>query len=177
VVIYDASGGLWAARLFYGHEYYGHENVHLLDGGFPNWVKEGRPVSDIQPAVSKGTFRYSINRDLVADFRYIERNLENSRMQVIDTRSAAEYAGFNIRARRSGHIPGAIHIDWRLNLDDSQRFLSTQELVEMYDSADIDKSKTQVTHCQTGVRGAHTYFVLRHLGYEDVKLFDESWIV
>ena len=177
VVIYDAIGGLWASRLFWGLEYYGHENIHILDGGFPNWVAEERPVSSSRPDVSTGTFKYKIRPELVADYEYIEDNLDNSLIQIIDTRSAAEYAGTDVRAERGGHIPGAINIDWDLNLDESRRFLTTQELIEMYDSKDIDKGKTQITHCQTGVRGAHTYFVLRHLGYENVKLFDESWVV
>ena len=177
VVIYDAIGGLWASRLFWGLEYYGHERVHLLDGGFPNWVAEERPVSNVSPDVAGGTFQYIIRDELVADYEYIEANLNTGAIQIIDTRSAAEYAGTDLRAERGGHIPGAINIDWGLNLDESRRFLTVQELAEMYDSSDIDKDKTQITHCQTGVRGAHTYFVLRHLGYENVKLFDESWVV
>ena len=54
-------------------------------------------------------------------------------------------------------------------------FLPADELGEMYDSQDVSKDKSVVTLCQTGVRGAHTYFVLRLLGYDDVKLYDGSW--
>ena len=149
----------------------------MLDGGIPNWVADGRPVNNNEPDVVKGTFKYKIRPELVADYEYIEENLDTSQIQIIDTRSLAEYTGADVRAERGGHIPGAINIEWSLNIDESQQFLSIQELVEMYDSEDIDKNKTQITHCQTGVRGAHTYFVLRHLGYKDVKLFDESWVV
>ena len=177
VVIYDAIGGLWASRLFWGLEAYGHNKVHLLDGGFPNWVAEGRRVSDEEPLVAGGTFRPNIREELVADYEYIEANLDTTDMQVIDTRSLGEYSGEDVRAERGGHIPGAINIEWRLNIDESQKFLSVQELSEVYDSEDVDKSKTQITLCQTGVRGAHTYFVLRYLGYDDVRLFDGSWLV
>ena len=59
--------------------------------------------------------------------------------------------------------------------DDSKTFLSEKELAELYDSMKILKSKTIVTHCQTGVRGAHTYFVLRLLGYPKVRVYDGSW--
>ena len=177
VVIYDAIGGLWASRLFWGLEFYGHDKVHLLDGGFPNRVAEGRPVSKVEPAVIPGTFTHNIREELVAEYEYIEANLDTNDIQIIDTRSLAELAGEDVQAERGGHIPGAINLEWRLNIDENQKFLSVQELAELYDSEDIDKSKTQITHCQTGVRGAHTYFVLRLLGYENVKLFDESWLV
>jgi thiosulfate/3-mercaptopyruvate sulfurtransferase len=39
----------------------------------------------------------------------------------------------------------------------------------------VTKEKEAVTHCQTGVRAAHTYFVLRMLGYERVRMYDGSW--
>ena len=29
--------------------------------------------------------------------------------------------------------------------------------------------------CQTGVRGAHTYVVLRVLGYNEAQVYDGSW--
>ena len=177
VIVYDSSGGLWASRLFWALEYFGHEDVHILDGGFPNWVRAGRPVSTTRPEPAKGLFRYTIRPELLADSMYVKRNLDNDQVQVIDTRSAAEYAGIDIRTRRAGHLPGAVHIEWKQNLGKSNRFLSMLELEETYDSENIDKSKTQVTYCLAGVRAAHTYFVLRSLGYENVKLFDESWIV
>ena len=50
---------------------------------------------------------------------------------------------------RRGHIPDAVHLD----------------------AAD----KTVVTYCQTHHRGAHSYFVLRLLGYPRVVGYDRSW--
>ncbi len=98
-------------------------------------------------------------------------------MQIIDTRSPREYAGEDVRAARGGHIPGAVNINWISNLkgDDSKTFALEGQLVELYDSQKISKDKIIVTHCQTGVRGAHTYFVLKLLGYPKVGVYDGSW--
>jgi len=177
VVIYDASRGLWATRLFWALEFFGHRNVHVLNGGYPLWEEQGRAVSTEVPSAKAGDFAYELQWEKIADTDHILSNLDNEGIQVIDTRSVGEYEGTDIRAERGGHIPDAINIDWILNLDEQGVFLSEQELAEMYDSEYVSKDKTQVTHCQTGVRGAHTYFVLRHLGYEDVRLYDESWVV
>jgi thiosulfate/3-mercaptopyruvate sulfurtransferase len=177
VVIYDAIGGLWASRLFWGLEFFGHKDVHILNGGYPAWEADGRPVSTETPSVKAGVFKHELQWDTVANTEYILSNIANEDVQVIDTRSVGEYEGTDVRADRGGHIPNAINLDWALNLDENRVFLSLQELVELYDTADVSKDKTQVTHCQTGVRGAHTYFVLRYLGYEDVRLYDESWVV
>jgi thiosulfate/3-mercaptopyruvate sulfurtransferase len=177
VIIYDSVGGLWASRLFWGLEYFGHERVHVLDGGLPAWEASGRTLSTETPLVEVAEFEVTLRPQIVADSAFILDNLEGTDVQVIDARSPAEYLGSDVRAERGGHIPGAINIDWSLNLDDNRSFLSLQELGEFYDSNEVDKGKTQVAHCQTGVRGAHTYFVLRYLGYENVRLYDESWVV
>ncbi len=114
--------------------------------------------------------------ELVATQSWIEKNLGNPDLQIIDTRSLKEYTGEDARSDRGGHIPGAININWVLNISgEDQTFLSEQELAELYDYKGVQKNKTAVTLCQTGVRGAHTYFVLRLLGYPRVRLYDGSW--
>src|SRR5687767_14996265 len=39
VIVYDERGGIYAARLWWILEYYGHSNTALLDGGWPKWTK------------------------------------------------------------------------------------------------------------------------------------------
>src|SRR4051795_2864494 len=45
VVLYDEQSGMRAARAFWFLEYFGHERVQMLDGGFGAWVGEGLPVT------------------------------------------------------------------------------------------------------------------------------------
>jgi thiosulfate/3-mercaptopyruvate sulfurtransferase len=177
VVIYDSIGGLWASRLFWALEYLGHQDVHLLNGGWNKWVQEGRRVQRYTPSVQRGNFTAQIRPDRLATKEWILQNLDNPDVQIVDTRSPAEYTGEDVRAAQGGHIPGAVNIDWVLNLtgDDQNTFLFQEELAEMYDSQDVTRDKVAVTHCQTGVRGAHTYFVLRLLGYPEVRVYDGSW--
>ncbi|MBI2460686.1 MAG: hypothetical protein HYV61_04105, partial [Candidatus Rokubacteria bacterium] len=49
VVAYDDAGGLFAARLFYVLEFYGHDRVRVLNGGLTKWVGEGRPLTGNVP--------------------------------------------------------------------------------------------------------------------------------
>ncbi|MBT3275459.1 MAG: sulfurtransferase, partial [Spirochaetales bacterium] len=129
------------------------------------------------PEVKPGKFKYRLRPELLADTEYILTNLDSTSVQVVDTRSADEYAGVDVRADRGGHIPGAVNVDWVKTVDSNSTFLPVGELAELYDYSGLDPNKTQITHCQTGVRGAHTYFVLRYMGFKDVKLYDESWVV
>ncbi len=42
--------------------------------------------------------------------------------------------------------------------------------------AGITPDKEIVTYCRSGVRAAHTYWVLRHLGFPRVRNYDGSWL-
>jgi len=176
VVIYDAGNGLWATRLFWTLELLGHEHVAVLNGGVEKWTADGHALSDTTPAVVAGGFEPDFQAHLVSTGEEIQANLED--LVVVDARSVGEYEGTDVRAARGGHIPGAVNVDWVLNNTNAgvNTFLPLDELAEFYEAELEGRNGRIVTHCQTGVRGAHTYFVLRLLGYEDVALYDASWV-
>jgi thiosulfate/3-mercaptopyruvate sulfurtransferase len=177
VAIYDGGNGLWASRLFFALEYLGHKNVHILNGGWEKWKTEGRAVQKDTPVIRQGNFTARVQSDLLASKEWILENLHDPDVLIIDTRSKKEYDGEDARAARGGHIPGAVNINWvsNLNRDGSQTFLSNAGLAKIYDSRTVPQDKIIVTLCQTGVRGAHTYFVLKRLGYQKVRIYDGSW--
>ena len=57
----------------------------------------------------------------------------------------------------------------------TKSFFRPKDLRAMYEEAGIMADKEIVTHCQTGIRAAHSYFTLRLLGYPKVRLYDGSW--
>ena len=178
VVVYDDSGGLWASRLFWTLEYIGHRKTALLDSGLSKWIGEGRAVQTKEATNPKAFFQVQIQEDKLADKDWLLENLENPRLKVVDSRSPAEYKGEDRRAARGGHIPGASNIDWvgNLNPEEERIFLPVEELESLYEQGEVTRDREIVTHCQTGIRAAHTYFALRLLGYEDVRLYDGSWV-
>ena len=177
VIIYDSNSGLWASRLFWALEYLGHQDVHILNGGWNKWEKEKGAAQRVSYMPPRGKFIPHVQYDLLTTDDWILENLSNPGVQIIDTRSPKEYAGEDVRAKRGGHIPRAININWISNLksDGSKTFAREENLVELYDSQKISKDNIIVTLCQTGVRGTHTYFVLKLLGYPRVRVYDGSW--
>jgi len=175
VVAYDDSGGLHAARLFFTLEALGHRRVSLLDGGIHAWRRAGLPVSRDVPSVTPTTYRPRPRPEVVADEKWILQRLEDPNVVLLDTRSPAEYQGKDVRARRGGHIPGAVNVEWSDNLRRDGRFKSIDELRAMYAGRGVTPDKTVVTYCQTHHRAAHTYFVLRLLGYPSLAGYDRSW--
>ncbi|MER3407984.1 MAG: sulfurtransferase, partial [Nitrososphaera sp.] len=93
---------------------------------------------------------------------------------ILDARSKEEYEGTAARAFHTGHIPGAINIDWRDNLaKDALSFKSRQDLESVY--AGIPKDVEVITYCQRGYRAANSFVALKMLGYMNVKMYLGSW--
>jgi thiosulfate/3-mercaptopyruvate sulfurtransferase len=174
VVIYDADTGIDAARLFWTLEYYGHQHVHLLDGGWGAWQRAGKETSTEPSAVAPKTFVAQPRPELIADATWMLAHLDDESLTIVDARSVEEYRGEDVRALRGGHIPGAILVDWRTTLNDDGSFKDVAALEALYQSAGLEPGQEVVTYCQTGHRAAHDVFTLRLLGYT-VRLYDGSW--
>jgi thiosulfate/3-mercaptopyruvate sulfurtransferase len=175
VVAYDDQGGLNASRLFFTLDYVGHGKMALLNGGLTKWVAEGRALSKEAPQVATTVYRIHPDTPRVASARWIVANLGKPNLSLVDSRSPKEFRGEDVRAKRGGHIPGAANIEWTQNLTADKTFKPADELLNLYEKAGVTKNKTTVTYCQTMHRATVSYFVLRLLGYPDVRGYDRSW--
>lgn len=177
VVAYDDAGGLHASRLFFTLEVLGHSRVAILDGGRQRWRAAGGPWTTAVPrvAVPVEATAPRLVADLVRSAEQVRDRLGDPEVVLVDARSREEYAGRDVRARRGGHIPGAVNIDWRRHLRPDGTFRPLDELRRLYVSHGITPDREVVTYCQTHHRAAHTYFVLRLLGYPRLAAYDRSW--
>ena len=180
VVVYDDGAGTLAARVFYVLEAHGLiDRVKLLNGGYTAWVAAGKPVSADTPEIVPGSASAALDSARVVAKGELQAGLE--RMTVLDVRTLAEYAGDDLRSnRKGGHIRGAVHKEWKEALApiDGQgvvRFKPYDALKREYEAAGVFADRTIVPYCQGNQRGAHTYFVLRLLGYPDVRPYEGSW--
>jgi len=175
VVLYDEQSGMRAARGFWFLEYFGHGHVQMLDGGFNAWVREGLPVSRDAQAPPKSTWTGTPQPERLATWRDVKDRLGRGDVVILDTRSDGEYFATNVRAKRGGAIPGAVHLEWTNNLTPEGEFKTAVELRNMYESVGVTPDKEVITYCQGGYRAAHTYVALRLLGYPHVRNYTGSW--
>ena len=176
VVIYDDSGGLDAARLFFTLDVYGARHVAILDGGSARWKAAGGAwTADVPRVTEPAGAPLTLDASRVADAEWIKSHLGSKDVALVDARSPGEYTAKDVRARRGGHIPGAVNIEWSRHLRSDGTFKPVEELREMYAAEGITPDKTVVTYCQTQHRASHSYFVLRLLGYPKVAGYDRSW--
>src|SRR6478672_308926 len=67
VVIYDDVAGMRSARLFWFLEFFGHDDVHVLNGGFAAWQAAGLPITHEAVVVPEpGNFKMKPRRELLA---------------------------------------------------------------------------------------------------------------
>jgi len=177
VIVYDDIGGQSAARLWFVLDYYGHTACSLVNGGWRKWAAEGRPVSRDVPRVPKAEFHVRTNAPTLCTAPELASKLRGESVIILDARSPEEYRGERVLGARGGHIPGALNVEWRVNLTDGDVpvFKSAAELRRLYESLGITKDKEIITYCHGGGRAAHTLFVLRLLGYTKSRNYYGSW--
>lgn len=182
ILLYDEGNALNAARVFYALEYYGHnDKVKILNGGYAAWSSAGKEVStDAPQAPAKGNFTAKPNDKLVTTKEQIKQ-LDKQQCLLLDVRSAKEYTGDDLRGnQKGGHIADAVNKEWSDAVDANTadgvpKFKSYADLKAAFDKIGIVDGKTVIPYCQTNVRGAHTYFTLRLLGYSDIRPYEGSW--
>lgn len=177
VVIYDDEGGLIASRLFLILEYLGHDGVHVLNGGVQAWAASGGPLTKDLPGHPSVAYRAKPRPDFIATKAEVLAGLSKPDRVLVDTRSAPEFQGKDVRAARGGHIPGARHVEWteELRQEPVPVWKSARELEGLFAAAGATPEKEIVTYCQTHSRAAHTYFTLRLMGYPRLKAYLGSW--
>jgi len=177
VLAYDDEGGGKACRFLWTLELAGHTKVSLLDGGIFAWVKNAFPCSQEVKEPVKRDFNLKPNPTVMADLNFIQANLNNEQIQLLDSRSLAEYRGTKAFALKGGHIPGAIHYEWTdaMNRNNNLCVLPINEIEQKLKDLGFSKDKTIVTYCHSHHRSSYTYYVLKLAGFTDIKGYAGSW--
>lgn len=175
VVIYDDVAGMRSARLLWFLEFFGHDDVHILNGGFNAWTAAGFPTTHEASIPTTGNFKSKQRLELLATAEDVLGRLDSKDSIIVDTRSDGEYLGTVVRSARGGAIPGAVHLEWTRNLDEKGFFKPAEELTRMYAEHGIRPDLEVIPYCQGGYRAAHTYLALRLIGYSRVRNYLGSW--
>jgi len=179
IVVYDGSGLFSAARVWWMFRVFGHDDVAVLNGGFPKWRQEGRPVESGMPSPQTRHFTARMNHFLVRDLDQMRANLRTKDEQVVDARSASRFAGREAEPRagvRPGHIPGSRNVPYASLLNPAtQTVLPADKLAAVFADAGTDISKPIVATCGSGVTASVLALGLFLLGRNDVAVYDGSW--
>ncbi len=176
LVLYDDSLGLYAARTWWSLRVYGFESARILDGGFPAWVAEQRPLSTGVLPHPEVPFSPRLNPRIRLTTTDVRSLLGSPDAQIIDGRAVPEYRGHEGNARRLGHIPGAVNVPiGALHEAGTQRLLGAEAIRSILARATVARGRRLVCYDGSGVGAAKLAFVLTLMGYDDVAVYDGSW--
>lgn len=178
VVLYDRRNNLQAARVYWVLKYYQHADVRIYNGGTPKWTEDGQVMSTVMVEYEPSDYQAGPpDPEIRTTWQYVVDHTDDPATLFCDTRSPEEYLGRDVRAERGGRIPGSINVEWTAAVNANGTFKSSEELAALYGGAGFTPDKQIITYCQSGVRGAHTWFVLSELlGYPSVRNYDGSWV-
>lgn len=95
-------------------------------------------------------------------------------MQFVDVRPPEQYNSKDHNGK--GHIPGAINIHYANLMDNIGNMKSTDEIKSLVTSAGLDPNKETITYCHAGVSACVGFTALKEAGFENVRLYDGSWL-
>lgn len=174
VVIYDQQNDMFAARLWWLLQYAGHQDVHLLDGGFEHWVEADGDVTTEIPALEAKELKLNIQEADVVDIEGVTEKLQNRSATLIDSRSPERYLGQTEPLYiKSGHIPGAKNFFWKNVFDADGKWKGTSELDENFSS--LSKDDEIIVSCGSGVSACPNVLALKSAGFQNVKLYPGSF--
>src|SRR5574341_2214125 len=177
VVAYDASGGYYAARMWWMLRWLGHEPATVIDGGWDAWVQAGLPASAAVAQVKPAQFvqRPALARAVTA--KEIAQDSGIPERRLLDARSPDRYRGENETLDPvAGHIPGAVNRFFRLNLESDGRFKPPAELRREFSSALGTAVPSDVVHyCGSGVTACHNLLAMEIAGVAGSRLYPGSW--
>lgn len=178
IVVYDGSGLFSAARVWWTFRLMGKTDVAVLDGGFPKWRAEGRPIEDMPPMLRDRHITVSRQAHLIKDVTQVAAAAKLGDYEIIDARSAERFRGEAPEPRpglRSGHIPNSKNLPFGRLLNADKTMKSPDGLRIEFEEAGVDLRKPAITTCGSGISAAVLSLALERIGKADHALYDGSW--
>ena len=178
VVVYDERGGIYAARLWWILNYFGHTNVALMNGGWTKWTAERLPSENGVPAMSgPAHFTPRPQPRWIATASDVVAAINQPTIKIVDARTAAEIAGTSLQGvKRGGFVPSSTPVYWEDLLDVTTRaFKSAEEIRQIYESRGILPANEVIAYCLVGMRASVDLFALHLVGYDNIRNYYGAW--
>jgi thiosulfate/3-mercaptopyruvate sulfurtransferase len=173
VVAYDDGNVPYAARLVWMLRYYGHDAAAIVAGGFPAWRASHGAVTRRAATYPPVRFTARVRPELRALRDEVLAAAEGrADIQLLETQRDATYA------LRDRDIKGSRRLSASELLEDAHggRIAPRERLDALVSELGLDPHKRTIVSCGSGVSAAGAYLALREAGFEDVGVYDGSWM-
>jgi len=165
-----------AGRLYWILKYLGANDVKILDGQLKAWRKARKSVTKEVPEVAAATFTPKVNSAIIVDMKYVQSHRTDAGVVLVDARDKEEFDGTKGETARKGHIPGAIHFEYKNILNDDSTVKSKADILSAAKGAGITSDKEVILYCETSGRTGIVFMALTSIaGYTNVKVYDGAF--
>jgi len=185
IILYDNHpkfGMFSAPRVWWMFRYFGFQDVQILEGGLPSWVKEGGLVTHEKHDFEVGKYFMAKTRaQNLKSFEDMIENVENEGdlFQVIDARPEGRFNGTAPEPRndiKSGNIPFSVNIPFTEVLESGKRLMKpTEQLHNIFKEAKVDLDEPLAFSCGTGVTASVVGLAAFLCGKRFCPIYDGSW--
>lgn len=178
IVVYDDIGIYSSPRAWWLFKAFGHNNVAVLDGGFPSWKKANYDVENKLGYSGKlGNFKAKYRPGLMKFFEDIKKESQDEHSLIVDARSEARFRGLVPEPReglRSGTIPNSVNIPHDDLLNDDQQFKNIEVLRTIFKKF-AEQEKHLTFSCGSGITACMLALGAEMAGYQNLSVYDGSW--
>ncbi|MFD1613758.1 sulfurtransferase [Gelatiniphilus marinus] len=178
IVITDDKGIYSSARVWWLFKAFGYNNVAVLNGGFPAWLKAGFPIETMKNYSGKtGNFVAQLQPKFMQFFNDVVKASKSKTHNIIDARSAARFNCLEAEPRaglRMGNIPNSKNIPFKNLLNDDGLLKPKEELKTIF-SKIINKDDDIIFSCGSGITACVLALGAEISGYKNMSVYDGSW--
>ena len=177
IVIYDNKGIYTSPRAWWLFKTMGHQNVSVLNGGFPAWKANDLPVGNLEiNSKANSTYKTSYLATNVSFYKDVVRFSENNDVCILDARSAGRFSGIDEEPRpelKSGAIPNSINLPYTAVLENGF-YKSNDDLLSLFRQLNIENKKL-IFSCGSGVTACIILLAAELVLKNAKSVYDGSW--
>ncbi len=171
VVLYDNSGSMWAAWVWWLLRSVGFDRAALLPVGVAEWREAGYPVTDQTTEYPPANLTSTPRPGALADKDEVLAATEDHTVRIIDVLPPESYEGLFAMYDRPGHIASAINEPMGAISGDGFTVKSTEEIESGLGGSPHQRA---ITYSGGGIAAAASAFAMVHAGYTDVAIYPGS---
>ncbi|MCB4797551.1 sulfurtransferase [Neotamlana laminarinivorans] len=177
IVVYDDKGIYSSARVWYLFKAFGFNNVAILNGGLPEWLKSKYPIEPSKLYSGKiGDFDAKLQPGFMQFFNDVKTASENKTHNIIDARSVGRFNCEVPEPReglRSGTIPNSINLPFTNLIENG--LLKSKEAIKLEFSRVAQLEDSIIFSCGSGITACVLALGAEIAGYKNVSVYDGSW--
>ena len=175
IILYSTNGLQWATRVWWMIYMLGYKNVSILNGGLREWKRNDYDLESGENFYSETTFLNSESQSFFVGREQTLDAMNNNSCFLINALTSDIHNGESTRYGRPGRIPRSINIPFNDLMDINTHMLkSPEEALSVFEKYNISKDSEILNYCGGGIAATLNAFVLHQLGFEKLKVYDNS---